>query len=242
MTSTIGAAHGAGGGVNNLKPNQKRADQFNATLNRALQDGITIPDWGYPDEPGGFAGVDFAYQSVNYGFNDVGATGMSYYLRAFDIFPRHYTKQLGWGQWIGPAHLQEPGSSCPLNPHNLICYPSDKDGPNPENYPEVLDCTWPDGDPRLGDCADGWCADDERFVFGGFEGGMGYWPYTTGHSGVKFLSPSSVSGYYDKFGGHFVLGLKQPVSVCCMRCGTWKIDSSKCANSIFRPTWHSVPI
>lgn len=182
------------------------------------EDGsITVPDWGYPSSNGdpalgGTLGVDFAYQSAGYDF-ERGATGISYYIRAFDMFPRHYTNQLGWGQWIAPAESQDPGTPCPLNPHNIICYPADRDreGPNPEDYPEVIDCTWPEGDPRLFNCIDGWCGEDEYTVFGTFEGGMGFWPYTTGHSGVKLMTPASVSGYYDKFAGQYVLGLNQPV-------------------------------
>lgn len=220
VTAIGGAVHGDSGGrlrnVERRTSSQKaalaeeRIEAQSKNTTRALQNVIVIPDWGYPSSDGdpstgGFAGVDFAYQSVAY---QHAATGMSYYLRAFDMFPRHYTNQLGWGQWVKPNDHQKPGASCPLNPHNLVCYPADKEGPNPFNDGPAVDCTWPEGDSRLGDCS--MC--DNNIVYGGFEGGMGYWPYTTGHSGVKFMAPSSVSGSYHKYGGHFLPRIKQPVS------------------------------
>lgn len=197
----------------------KEPSKNSTTTARNLQNGIRIPDWGYPGGRGGSAGVDWAYQSVNYGFDSTN-TGMSYYIRAFDMFPKHYTSELGWGQWISPSYRQDAGSSCPLNPHTIMCMPLD--GPRPNmfnnnNY-NAKACSFPAGDSRLQtDCVYEQCdarsARDEYIVYGTLEGGMGYWPYTTGHNGVKWMTPASVSGSYNKFGGQYVAGVKQPVCI-----------------------------
>ena len=98
---------------------------------RRLQEEVIIPEWGtpsrYDNEEGGFAGIDFGYFSAQMDYGEDGLTGVSYYIRAFDLFPKHYTNQLGWGQWINPNVPQPAESSCPLNPHVIICYPEDGD-------------------------------------------------------------------------------------------------------------------
>lgn len=196
------------------KPNEEVQANSKRRSLQSDDETIVVPEWGTPSRfdnaEGGFAGIDFGYGSAGFDFGDDGVTGISYYLRAFDMFPKHYTNQLGWGQWLNPEHPQDEGSSCPMNPHTVICYPSDADGPNPEDYDEVRDCTWPEGSSNLDMCMDVICGWDDRNVIGAFEGGMGYWPYTSGHKGVKWLTPSSISGSYgDKYGGAFINGYTQ---------------------------------
>lgn len=180
-------------------PSENYIQPQNIFAARAAQD-ITIPDWGFPYGPGGQAGVDFMYGGVNWEFGSdgaVGGQGLSYYLRAFDMFPNTYAQELGWGQWIGPGGENPADGPCPLNPRQIACfgiddgqsYPWSDDRGNPANFEEEFrDCTWPEGDDRLLQCKLDACAFTDGYpIWGTFEGGMGYWPYMTEAKGVKWM-------------------------------------------------------
>jgi len=134
-------------------------------------------------------------------------------MRAWDMFPQYYTRQFGWGQWVDDTEsvMVTEGKPCQRSPRRMAC--RDKAFPDVpgEDLSLIKDCTWPEGDPRLLNCAYEICAETEQPVYGIFEGGMGYWPYMTRHSGVKWLIPAAVSGdYFDNFGGTFLNDFHQP--------------------------------
>lgn len=165
---------------------------------------ITYPPWGEPYNIGGEAGIDFLREAVNwdFGFDGTGhGDGLSYYIRAFDLYPGIYGNELGWGQWIGPGGEQPQGGPCALSPRLLACanleddyfaYAFEEFG-NWANYEEEFkDCTWPEDDDRLLNCKMDNCQYDSQPIYGTFEGGMGYWPYMTEAKGVKWMGKSPI--------------------------------------------------
>jgi hypothetical protein len=154
--------------------------------------GISTPEWGLPYEVGGEGGVDFMYEGVYWKFPEEGGSGLSYYLRAFDMFPNYYANELGWGQWIGTRGENPADGPCSLNPRILSCFKEEDVeywGDNPANFEkELKDCTWPEDNDELLQCKIDDCAFTDGYpIYGQFEGGMGYWPYMTEASGVKWM-------------------------------------------------------
>lgn len=164
--------------------------KYAASEEKRQAQGISTPTWGEPYDVGGEAGLDFMYGGVHWHFPE-GGSGLSYYLRAFDMFPNYYANEFGWGQWIGAGGENPADGPCPLNPRMLACFKDDDVeywGENPANvYEEFKDCTWPEDDDRLLQCKIDVCGwTDEYPIYGQFEGGVGYWPYVTEASGVKW--------------------------------------------------------
>lgn len=156
-----------------------------ATNDEILAEGITVPAWeqGSQHHHRGYTGVDIWSNHV--GYNLPGKTGVSYYLRAFDMFPKWYMAQFGWGQWTASGK-GSAGTSCARSPRRATC--NKVDFPNPALANKAIkDCSWPEGDDRLDQCKFHVCAKEKQPIYGTFEGGMGYWPYMTGSKGVKWM-------------------------------------------------------
>lgn len=147
---------------------------------------ITRPEWeinGYPTF--NKAGIDFWNEHVAFHQDGYHSTGFSYYLRAFNMFPRWYTHQFGWGQWA-KAGFAVRDRSCARSPRRMTCHDvAEPFGPGAhpviqdETNGFTTDCTWPEGDERLHNCQYQECRNEDQHIYGTFEGGMGYWRYYT---------------------------------------------------------------
>lgn len=165
-------------------------DVFRAQeADEVVADGITIPAWeqGSQRHKRGYTGVDIWRGHVAYHQDGFESTGVSYYLRAYDMFPKWYMAQYGWGQWTAQGGSgEEVGTPCARNPRLATC--KKVNFPNPAlDDMDTSDCSWPEGDERLHKCNFGVCGKEKQPIYGTFEGGVGYWPYMTGSNGVKWM-------------------------------------------------------